>query len=303
MIPHYLSELLLRFDAVILPGLGQFRLKNVPASIKGDTILPPGNILEFDPSLKNNDGVLANYLSEKNRISFFDACSQILEFVEKIQKELNEGKSVVLEKIGSLKKDQSEEIIFSADTNVNYNLDSFGLIAVDMPSQQKNKVEKQLETVPAKKKKFPVAAIWIIAVVFVLAAGITGVYFLKPDLFEKIGVNFGQQKQNDKTLSSANVQKNNPPSQKNDTVSKMQQQQANQPIHYYIITASFRIKENADNYSAQLNKQGHKSEIIFVPEKNLFAVSCDAYNDSIQAKQALEGIKGSVNPASWIMQK
>lgn len=48
---------------------------------------------------------------------------------------------------------------------------------------------------------------------------------------------------------------------------------------------------------------GHKSEIIFVPEKKLYAVSYDVYYGKAQAEQALMVIKTSKNAAAWIMEK
>lgn len=314
MIPQYLSELLLRFDTVILPGLGSFQLKNVPASIKGESILPPGKILLFDTSVINNDGVLANYISEKNKISFFDACEQILEFVEKIQKELNKGNDVSLEKIGMLKRNSSGNIIFSADTGIDYSTDSFGLTSITA-TPHANKVKETITTsdneehLPRKKKNFPVAAIWIIAVVMILGAGASGVYFLRPDLLMKIGINIDRQKQNDKPSVINKNQENISAANKKDSAKNIlqtnnnAQSQQRDSVRYYIIAASFRIKENADNYAVQLNGMGHKSEIIFVPEKNLYAVSYNMYDDKAQAGQALEDIKTSKNPAAWIMEK
>lgn len=314
MIPQFLSELLLRFDSVILPGLGLFQLKNVPASIDGDIILPPGKILLFDPTVKNNDGVLANYFSEKNKVSFFDACEQILDFVEKIQKELNNGDDVNLEKIGVLKKNASGNLIFTADTSVDYNIDSFGLTSITV-ALHSNKV-KEIKTISdnkeplhVKKKKIPVAAIWVMAVVLFLGSGITGIYFLRPDLLIKIGINKSREMQNDRSAIIDKNKQNNSSANKKDTVKNISQANSNNQtqqkdsVHYYIIAASFRIKGNADNYALQLRSTGHEPEIIFVPEKNLYAVSYNTYYDKTQAGQALEDIKATKNAAAWIMEK
>lgn len=320
MIPQYLSELLLRFDTVILPGLGLFQLKNIPASIKGDNILPPGKILLFESSVKNNDGVLANYISEKNRISFFDACTQILDFVEKIQKNLNDGSDVTLEKIGVLKKDTAGIIGFTADTSVNYNIDSFGLnaiTAISLSENQKENKSKSKEVQSEKKKKFPVAAIWIISIVLFIGTGAATVYFIKPELFNKIGININSQKQDNSVLVTEKKTENNPSGNQsgsvnqNDSIINVNQSNGNQisqtqqqgNVRYYIIAASFRIKENANNYVIQLSSNGHKSESIFMPEKNLYVVSYDAYDDKAQAEQALASIRVSGNQAAWILEK
>ncbi|MFH0865608.1 MAG: SPOR domain-containing protein [Bacteroidota bacterium] len=320
MIPQYLSELLLRFETVILPGLGLFHLKNIPASIKGDNILPPGKILLFDPSVKNNDGVLGNYISEKNRISFFNACELILEYVENVQKLLKSGNEVVLEKIGVLIKDPSGNICFSADTSINYNIDSFGLTsitAVPFPKTQKEKENNAKIQTSGKKKKNHITAMWIIAFFVLVVAGITTVYFIKPDLFSRIGININSQKRNNSILIADKKSDNNPSENKGESVNQddsiikavkansveisQTQQQGN--VRYYIIAASFRIKGNADNYVIQLNSQGYKPESIFMPEKNLYVVSYDVYYVKTQAEQALAVIKTSGNQDAWILEK
>lgn len=319
MIPQYLSELLLRFDTVILPGLGLFHLKNIPASIKGDQIIPPGKILLFESSVKNNDGVLANYISEKNKISFFDACTQIIDFVEKIQKNLNDGSDVTLEKIGVLKKDTAGIIGFTADTSVNYNIDTFGLnaiTAIPLSENQKENKSKSKEILSGKKKKIPVTAIWIISIVLFIGTGATTVYFIKPELFSKIGININPQKQDNSVLVSEKTPEHNPSSNQsgsvnqNDSINNVNQSNGNQisqtqqgNVRYYIIAASFRIKENANNYVIQLNSKKYKSESIFMPDKNLYVVSYNAYDDKTQAEQALADIRASGNQAAWILEK
>lgn len=311
MIPQYLSELLLRFDNVVLPGFGDFRLMSIPASIKGDVILPPGKILKFDPTTIVNDGVLANYISEKDRISFFDACTKILEFVERIQKDLSNGQEVSLEKLGSFIKEPSGAILFTADKNADYSIDTFGLTPINVApiksnqSTKKPENKKGVEKLP-KKKKFPVAAIWIIAVIVFFGGGTAGVYFLKPDLLQEIGNIMGIHKENKLTLTEDNTQKDIDVTA--DTISKsgivendLLTQQVK--VKYYIIAASFRIKENADNYVVTLNNQGNNSESIFLEERNLYAVSYNVYNDKVQAEQILEEFRKSGNRDAWILEK
>jgi hypothetical protein len=299
MIPQCLSELLLRFDTVVLPGLGAFSLKNIPASIKGNEISPPGKILLFDSSVKNNDGVLANYISEKDKISFFDACSRILEYVENIWNDLNNGNEVMLEKIGLLKRNTSGTINFIADTGINYNIDSFGLTSITaIPLTESQKEIKAKENIPDKKKKFPSVAIWIIAAFVIFASGITAAYFIKPDLFSRIGINIGPEKINNSlTPNDSTINGNQSDSIRNSQSEK----QGN--VSYYIIAASFRIKENADNYVISLSNRGHKPESFFMPEKGLYVVSYDAYDDKEKAEQVLSKIKENENAAAWILEK
>jgi hypothetical protein len=303
VIPKYISELFLRFDTVILPGLGAFILQNVPAEIKGETIVPPGKALCFNQTVKNNDGVLANYISEKEGMSFFDACARILEYVENTTKELNAGKEVSLERIGVLKNNSSGEIIFFPFSGTNYSVDSFGLTAIHAAPISKSVNKETAISSQRKKRKIPSAAIWIVAVVLLIGAGSAAVYFLKPDLLQKIGIVYKQQ---ENKISENNVSSPHPvidTAKVNQPDSSGYNMQQGPDVRYYIIAASFRIKENADNYVVQLNSQGNKSESIFMPEKNLYAVSYNVFSDKAEAEQALERFKATGNAAAWILEK
>ncbi|HNW97167.1 MAG TPA: SPOR domain-containing protein [Bacteroidales bacterium] len=310
MIAQYLSELLLRFDTVVLPGLGTFQLKNVPATMSGNTIIPPGKKILFDPSLNVNDGVLANYISEKDRISFVDACSQIQNYVSNILKNLDEGNEITLEKIGILKKDDSGNLCFKADKGDIYNIDSFGLGSVSAIPLMGNTVEEKI----ISKKKTTHKLIWIAAIVVLFIAGFTTVYFIKPGLLKGFGINNKISKQeNSNTVLNTNQNKNISENKvsttnnkdsvitgKQDNITESPQQEG---VRYYIIAASFRIKENAENYAVRLTSKGYKSESIFLPERNLYVVSYDTYTDKTQANQALASILASENSAAWILEK
>lgn len=309
MIAQYLSELLFRFDTVVLPGLGTFQLKSVPATMSGNTIIPPGKILLFNSSLNVNDGVLANYISEKDRISFFDACSQIQDYVAAIHKNLDEGKDITLEKIGRLKKDNSGNLCFTADSGDAYNIDSFGLGSVTAIPLAEEKIIEKLNSTKRNSRTI----IWIASVLFLLIAGFTIVYLLMPDLFRKSKPVSVAQKQNI-TIKFSDKNNHEQLSENKDTTvmnkdtikqgTQINNSEISQTgIKYYIIAASFRIKENADNYVIQLNGKGHKSESIYLPERNLYVVSYDAYTDKTQAEQVLATINTSQNSAAWILEK
>lgn len=124
-----ISELLYKYDCVIVPDLGGFVTNYQEARIDelSHTIMPPSKAISFNAYLKNNDGLLANYIAEKENLSFEEVNEKIKEKVESFFTQLNEGERIVFNKVGILFMDSDKNIQFNPDKSVNYLLDSFGL--------------------------------------------------------------------------------------------------------------------------------------------------------------------------------
>src|SRR5574343_453653 len=77
-----ISELLYTHDYVVVPGFGGFvsRPRHSHFSLSGEALFPPSKTIVFNVQLKQNDGVLANWLMEKAECSFAEAVKHIEEF-------------------------------------------------------------------------------------------------------------------------------------------------------------------------------------------------------------------------------
>jgi cell division septation protein DedD/nucleoid DNA-binding protein len=192
-----IGELLFDHDCVIIPGFGGFVSNYRPAQIHPTqhTFSPPSKSIVFNRNLKNNDGLLANHLVQKDGLSYSEACTKISEYVTSFSSTLNSGKKLVLVSIGTLFHDIEKNIQFEPDPDCNYLLDSFGLVTIQSPSIKRDGFVKRLEkepkdreVVPAKvKRSIPVRRY----VMLTLAAGVlfTGIWIpLKTDLFK--GINY-----------------------------------------------------------------------------------------------------------------
>ena len=82
-IPLYISELLYVSDCVIIPGLGGFVANSRSAFLNPaqHTFNPPVRRIAFNASLRTNDGLLANYVSRREGITYGDAVTKIKYFV------------------------------------------------------------------------------------------------------------------------------------------------------------------------------------------------------------------------------
>ena len=145
-IETYISELLYRHDCVILPGLGGLITNYRSAKIHpvSHTIQPPSKSIRFNVNLKEDDGLLVNYLASCEAISYASAQSKIERFVFTIKNNLEHKKEAKLSKIGTLHLDVNDTLSFEPDTEVNYLLNSFGLDAVQSPPIMKKSTTADL---------------------------------------------------------------------------------------------------------------------------------------------------------------
>lgn len=175
----YISDLLYRHDCVIIPGLGGIITNYRSAQIHpvSHTFRPPSKSIRFNVNLQEDDGLLANYVSSCESISFASAQSKIERFVFSIQNDLEHKKEARLPKIGVLSVDLNGIISFEPDLKVNYLTDAFGLEAIQSPAiLRKSKginVSKQIyqgaKNIQAQKTSFN----WKVAAVLIPLIGLS----------------------------------------------------------------------------------------------------------------------------------
>lgn len=124
-----ISELLVLHDCVIIPGFGGFIGNYAPARIDPvhHSFIPPGKKLLFNVNLKQNDGLLANFVASAFGISYVDACNRIEEMAEECRFTLKSGKSFVFPAVGHLFQGREGNLQFEQDKTVNLLPDAFGL--------------------------------------------------------------------------------------------------------------------------------------------------------------------------------
>ena len=89
-IEFYVSQLLYRYQCVIIPGFGAFisEIKSARLVEDANTFYPPSKALSFNAHLKNNDGLLTNAVSLFEKVSFEQASKIIEKEITQWQKEL-----------------------------------------------------------------------------------------------------------------------------------------------------------------------------------------------------------------------
>ena len=174
-ISRHISSLLFDHECVIVPGLGGFVSNYTPARIHPVQHLfqPPYKTILFNPELKNNDGLLANFIAKNEKISFSDALAITSEFSRNTLSDINSGKRIKLEQIGVLYAGNEGRLLFDQDEKVNYLKASYGLSSFISPmiSRKYRKVYKKPETKyinrhePGNTKNRKQAVVWALALI------------------------------------------------------------------------------------------------------------------------------------------
>ena len=140
-IPKYINQLLYNHECVIVSGLGAFIKFSQSTKIDDSKnyFSPNKSTISFNSEIKRNDGLLANYISEIDNISYAEACILVATFTKKILYKLNNGDHFHFEHIGVISKNSNNELIFEPQELLNFDPDYFGLDSFYFPKIEQKK--------------------------------------------------------------------------------------------------------------------------------------------------------------------
>ncbi|MCK5822175.1 MAG: SPOR domain-containing protein [Bacteroidales bacterium] len=131
----YIRELLLLEDIVIIPGFGGFVSHYTSAEIQEEsqTLVPPSKSIEFDAEMLADDGILVSYISiQMDRPK--DVISEMLaDQVREMHEFMAKDEKIYMSGIGYFVSGKDGELVFKANLNANFLLDSFGLSSFSFP--------------------------------------------------------------------------------------------------------------------------------------------------------------------------
>jgi hypothetical protein len=122
-------QLLLRHNCVVVPGFGGFVAKQVSAELdlqKG-ILSPPKKALLFNRFLLTDDGLLLAEYARQYGLYYEDAKGQLQDFTDALQRQLLNGETIKLAKLGSFTRQSDGQITFEQDRFFNLLLSSYGL--------------------------------------------------------------------------------------------------------------------------------------------------------------------------------
>ena len=147
-IETYISDLLYRYDCVTIPEFGAFLTKRVSAKIdeRNHTFFPPKKVISFNEQLQHNDGLLASYIADSEKIPYEVAVQKISKQVKSIKSFLKDGETLSFSTIGDLILNNDGKIIFEPTHNSNYLTEAFGLSEIKASQVNREVYKLQVET-------------------------------------------------------------------------------------------------------------------------------------------------------------
>jgi len=299
-----ITSLLYQHDCVTIPDFGSFIVNDSSAKYveAENKFYPPGRYISFNPIIKSNDGLLANYISSKKSITYNEALRKISLKVLKWKKILSQD-TLYIQGIGEFILNDSENLVFTADKNSNFSKESFGLrplkvqtISNSVLTYNQNTLKKYNSLNNHKKTlSLPIplrnAAIFI----FLLA----GAYFVNLNYKESVFKNEIEQNKIERQNSIAQLEKATfnlgemPPLTVNIERKTTQ--------NFHIIAGAFSSSMNADKLVSGLINKGYKSKKFPKNNDGLIRVTFGSFNTKEDAVIALRSIRDSENRYAWIL--
>lgn len=338
----YLTDLLKTNDCVIIPDLGGFIANYLPASSnsQGDQFYPPAKELIFNGKLKKNDGLLVNYISEREGLGYMEARKVVSEYVSECMFRLENGEKVEFEQVGCLRYDSNGHLLFEADKNEYLRTDSFGLQAFHFPrlinkyAQPAKPVYRDKDPVPQRHRK-PVVKYLVITVPVILALYLIPKFILTSTPVQQQNANTASlvitdtpadnshkgasepapeftssenKTANDIRLPESEAIKSNIPvvtpsvSANNSRTDDASIQNTGKPAgKFHVVGGCFKIRENAEKLADQLSKKGYHPEVSALG-KEFFRVSVESFQSRKEAEAELARLQDT-EPQNgyWLM--
>lgn len=309
---HYISELLYRYNCVVVPGFGAFLTQQRSAVIHEGThtLYPPAKTVSFNQQLVSNDGLLVSYAAEAQKTTFEDMLRQVEEEVADWKLRLQKGERLSLADIGEVWSGTEGKIQFQPSGKANYLTASYGMTSfVAAPVSR----EVLKEEVAALEEKTPIAFTpekretvkarpylkYAAAVLLALTTGFAGLQLYKADQNHQQVLREEAHKQVSKRIQEATFFDTDPLELPTITLKTTKKASIEGQKTHHIIAGAFRYKTNADKKIEQLKKLGYNPSYLGTNPFGLHMVSYDSFLDAPQALLALRKIKLSQKDA-WL---
>jgi hypothetical protein len=301
----YISDLLYRYECVTVPEFGAFITQRVSATINDSTNVfhPPTKRVAFNEQIQKNDGLLAHYIADVEKIPFEVALEKIQKRVHLIKDFLTQGETITFTNIGDIVLNEEGKIVFDPSYHLNYLTDAYGLSQFASPNVNREvyketaqEIEKiiPIAVTPEKRKSKPYLRYAAVALIALTIGGFTAskYYVNQIETHNQLAQEEASQKLESK-IQQATFVIDNPLPAITLNVTK-------QTGNYHIIAGAFRVEENCYKKIEQLKAAGFKARKIGVNKYGLHEVVYASYEDRLEALAALRNIKKTHNQDAWL---
>ena len=290
-----ISHLLHSNDCVILPDFGAFILKSKSAYIENNEFFPPSKYVSFNSMLKDNDGLLAKFISEEKKISYKKSLKLILDEVKVLNEKLSEELIFDTEYFGIFELKERDTLIFNPDFSINFDSSVFGLNSfVREPIIRINPKETSEKTQLSTNNLLRYAAV----ILSVLGLSYFGYFnyndFLNDEKLKNIAI--AQEKVLENVQTATFNLGDLPPISINVTAPEIN----DNSTYYSVIAGAFRSKRNAEKHLNNLIVNGYQASYTSINPKGLFRVAYARLKTRKEAADLISKIKTSGQDA-WLL--
>lgn len=302
----YISDLLYRYECVIVPGFGAFLTQVVSAKVDENTnaFYPPKKVLSFNEQLKTNDGLLANYIAEIEKKPYEVAVKKIAKKTKSLKSYLAEGETLTFKNIGDIFLNNDGKITFEPSYHLNYLTDAFGLTQFVSPNITREVYKKEVEAIekviplsitPEKRKTRPYLKYAAVAVIALTLGGFmaSNYYVNQIETHNQLAQEEATQQLENKIQEATFIIDNPLP-----TVTL---NVAKQSGNFHIVAGAFRIEANSTKKLKQLQRKGFNARKIGKNKYGLHQVVYASYETRAEAQRELYKIRKTHNPDAWLL--
>ncbi|WP_338081524.1 SPOR domain-containing protein [Aestuariivivens sediminis] len=300
----YISDLLYRYDCVTIPDFGSFLTQRVSATIdeSSQAFFPPKKVLSFNEQIQKNDGLLAHYIAEVEKVPFDVANKKIAKRVKLLKSYLTEGETLTFKNIGEIVFNQEGKILFEPTYRLNYLTDAFGLSDFESPAIIREVYKDTAEAVervvpigftPARRKTKSYLKYAAVALIALTLGGFTAsnYYVNTIETHNQLAQEQANQQLETK-IQEATFSLNPLPAITLNAIK--------QTGNYHIVAGAFRVKENSTKMVRQLRLLGYPARYIGVNKYGLHEVIYASYETGSDALSAVREIRKTHNKDAWI---
>lgn len=304
----YISDLLYRYECVTIPEFGAFLTHRISAKIQNDThtFYPPKKVVSFNEQLQNNDGLLANYIADVEKIPYEFAVKKIAKRVKTIKSYLRQGETITFDSIGDVSLNTEGSITFEPSNYLNFLTDAFGLSqfnSIELTRELYKEQAEALEEVipiavtPEKRQAKPYLRYAAVALIALTLGGFGASQFYNTQVqtHNQLAQEEADAALESKIQEATFIIENPLPT----IILNVNKQSGN----YHLIAGAFRNEENALRKIDQLKAKGYYARTIGENKFGLHQVVYSSYEDRVEALQALRDVKRDHNRDAWLLVK
>ena len=316
---QYIKELLYQHECVTVPNFGAFLTRSMNILIDTDSglFVPPRKEVSFNSLLSNNDGVLAHYIAQKEKVSFEQALRRIEKEVISWRQRLN-TQQLSFPGIGEIRLNKQKKIIFYPDGKINFDLSAFGLSSFyrkpiknsnnklfNPPQKMEKENKENLMFTPGEKEEkrkpfLKYAAIGLIGIALAGSLYYFGNQYIANEKIKSMELAQKKIKSNVQkaTFDLGSVSKMNlsfdsePEAIKNAPLDK---------TYFSVVAGSFRSIENAERLLKKLIVDGFEAAFTEVNPEGLYRVAYGRFVSKREALNLHNYIRYALKEDAWFL--